>query len=365
MTRKPRPDGDTKTAPDGLHQPNVALELQDQPGQNFAYLGQAFDLATWSEVGTAVPRLTPFTALGYGEPTFAAFYPNCSTVFGYFDSLTDLTNYDPSTDKITYHVVGWYSDPTKDPLAQPKATPATYGWSVPGEATPTSTICTGVMDAIPWAPNTAYLGDTPGAMSVAIGASMQEALSALMANILHQKSPGEYDNAEQVLNALQFGMLSGSTNQINALATFEEDVHAAGFATLSSGPLWTVSRASSGSGGPSEGGQVTLPDSLAEPLNALNVTQLQLNDAIFNLQALQFQLFVDWYKYQIIEYDPSQVPDADDELRNAADQVGDILGSEVTAISTANTQITTLQGQVNTQSAALRRSSRGAHAQPY
>jgi hypothetical protein len=346
---------DDATAPAGLNQPNVALSLQDKrgnniPGRTFAYLGQAFDLATWSEGKNGTRRLTPFTALGYGEPTFAAFYPNCSTVFGFYDTLVDLTDYDPSNSTISYHVVGWYSDPTADPLAQPKATPATYGWSVPHNATPTSTICTGVMDAVPWNPAKAYLTDTPLACSVAIGASTREALSALLANILQEKSPGQYDTAEQILNALQFGLLSGSTNQINSLATFEENVHGAGFATLSSGPLWTVSRVGGKRDDPSVGGEVTLSVALAGKLNRLNVTQLQLNDTVFNLQALQFQLFVDWYKYQMIENAPSQVPAR---LQNATGAVHDYLLSEVNAIGTAEERITTLRSQVKIQSDAL------------
>ncbi|HEY0289220.1 MAG TPA: hypothetical protein VGC62_19800, partial [Pseudomonas sp.] len=357
---------DTPTAPTGLNQPNMALQLQPTGGQNFTYLGQAFDLATWSEVGNTVSRLTPFTVLGYGQLTFAAFYPNCSTVFGYYDTLSDLTDYDPSCSTISYHVSGWYSNAADDPLAKPNATPATYSWSVPGETAPTSTICAGIMDAVPWNPATAYLDETTGAMTVAIGASTREAVSTLMANILQKGNPGQYDTAEQVLNALQFGLLSGSSNQVDSLAAFEEDVHAAGFATLSAGPMWTVTtassvsgdssdgeevtKASSVSGDSSSGGEITLPDALAEQLNQLNVTQLQLNDATFQLQSLQFQLFTDWYKYQMIEHASSLVPAT---LQGKSYNVQQFLTGEVAAIGTAQTQITNLQTQVGTLSATL------------
>lgn len=340
----------TPTAPVGLNQPNIALPLQASGGQKFSYLGQAFDLATWTEVGTLVPRLSPFTALGYGEPTFAAFYPNSSTVFGYYDSLSDLTTYDPANSTISYHVAGWYSDASADPLAQPNATPATYGWSAPRGATPTATICTGVMDAVPWNPSAKYLCAVSGAMTVALGPSTREALSALMANVLQQHGPGMYDTAEQVLNALQFGLLSGSTNQVDSLASFEEDVHAAGFATLSAGPLWTVTEASGVNADPSSGGEVTLPDRLAEQLNELNVAQLQLNDMALQLQARQNQLFVDWYKYQVIIHASSQVPQ---QLQGKGDQVQQYLTGQAAAITDLQTKCTTQQGTLSALSAAL------------
>src|SRR5438105_5713040 len=48
------------------------------------------------------PKLT---AVGYGEPTFAAFYPNCHSVFGFHDA--DSKSAPPAG--VRYDVVGWYS----------------------------------------------------------------------------------------------------------------------------------------------------------------------------------------------------------------------------------------------------------------
>jgi hypothetical protein len=327
----------TATAPAGISQPTVATApVAGQP--TFAYLGQAFDLATWREDATA-DRLTPFTALGYGHPTFASFYPNSSTVFGYYDGLTDLTDYDPAVSTISYQVCGWYSSAGDDPLAQPGATPATYGWSVADGATPTATLCSGVMGAIAWNPATQYLQAPPQPLTVAIGPSAPEALSVLMANAVQQ------ENAEQILNALQFGLLSGSTNQINALATFEEAVHAAGFAALTGGTLWTVTKA-----GGTGGGEAPLPDNLGELLNELNVKQLQLNAAALAIESLQFNLFTGWYKYQLVEHNAAGVPAA---LQSQAAAVQSYLQNAVTAIGNAQQQATAWQGEVNAQTAAL------------
>src|SRR5471032_971821 len=341
---------DASTAPMGLIQPNLALQLDVAGGQNFAYLGQAFELAGWREVGSGAPRLTPFTALGYGHPTFAAFYPNCSTVFGHYDNLADLGAYDPAISTISYQVAGWYSDAAADPLAQPQATPASHGWRVADGAKPGATLCAGVIDALPWNPATPYLNGAPGPMTVAVGSSIQEAISALMANILQKNDPGQYASAEQVLNALQFGLLSGSANRIDSLAAFEEEVHAAGFRTLSAGPMWSVTQAGSAAGG----GEVSLPDAWAEQLNALNVSQLQLNDAQFQLQSLQFQLFVDWYKYQLVEHDQTTpVPPVLADLRKNIQEVTAYLRNGVAAIAATQSQAASLEVQVKTLSDAL------------
>src|SRR6202451_1008080 len=75
--------------PAGLRQPTVPLA----PGAPlvYQYIGARFALAQWSE--TQAPRLTPFTATGYGEQTFASYYPNCSTVFGFCDAFSDTPNW--------------------------------------------------------------------------------------------------------------------------------------------------------------------------------------------------------------------------------------------------------------------------------
>lgn len=134
--------------------------------QSHRYLGQVFDANTWTEqqgemavidIGNsennkeylyqlrpaflgrmarrryrvASRRLTPKTELqrrttpydltivGYGDLEFAAFYPNCSSVFGFCDTQEDLekSDYAPKNgEKLSYSVIGWYREDDKDPL---------------------------------------------------------------------------------------------------------------------------------------------------------------------------------------------------------------------------------------------------------
>lgn len=51
----------------------------------------------------------PLSALGYGDPEFAAFYPNCINIFGLRDG-----DVEGSPDGEYYEVMGWHSDPELD-----------------------------------------------------------------------------------------------------------------------------------------------------------------------------------------------------------------------------------------------------------
>ena len=57
---------------------------KDDP-QPFRYLGRKKSLADWQENDPKAKYLRLLTAVGYGEPTFAAFYPNCHSVLGFDD----------------------------------------------------------------------------------------------------------------------------------------------------------------------------------------------------------------------------------------------------------------------------------------
>ena len=314
----------TPTAPPTLHQPTVPTmpTTPPTPGQNFRYLGQSFDLPGWRETGHAVERVQPpLTAVGYGEPAFAGFYPNSSTSFGFLDPLDDLTHYQPATSTVSYHVAGWYGDSAADPLGGGDVKPGQnrYGWTWTGTVPPTATVCSGAVLGITWDPATPYLDDPPQPLTVAFADTRPEALSALMASVLGRDLAGAGD-IERLLNALQFGLLSKSA-EVDSQPTFEEAMHRAGFAALDGGSVWSVVTA-----GGSGGGEVTLPDVLAEDLNALNVLQLKADALVREVRARRQQLFADWYKYLLVRY--GQVPGWD----GKATGVQHYLTAEVQAI---------------------------------
>src|SRR5688572_5762328 len=87
----------------------VAMPYRKDDAQPFRYMGRSLVLpAEGRDQGQYYPKLT---AVGYGEPAFAAFYPNCHSVFGFCDQ-----EYSGKNDGRQYYLTGWYSDPEQDVL---------------------------------------------------------------------------------------------------------------------------------------------------------------------------------------------------------------------------------------------------------
>ncbi len=83
----------------------------------YRYMGRAQPLEQWLELlqspNSTAEYYPDITAVGYGEPTFAAFYPNCFSVFGFHDAEAAARDL---SEEVEYEVVGWYSNPAKDHL---------------------------------------------------------------------------------------------------------------------------------------------------------------------------------------------------------------------------------------------------------
>lgn len=83
----------------------------------FRFLGRNMPWAAWKNVSEADEYLEKLTAVGYGEPTFAAFYPNCHSVFGFHDKEINQEN----IAGISYEITGWYSKADQDFIKQLQA----------------------------------------------------------------------------------------------------------------------------------------------------------------------------------------------------------------------------------------------------
>jgi hypothetical protein len=215
----------------------------------FAYQGRVRPLSdAWRDSQSSLQHR--FTALGYGTEAYAAAYPHCRNVFGFFDPLFDPVNapdgLGPQHRYLSYLVIGWYSDLGWDPIslvrngkcfkkifsdainnpekmaggvnredlkkeAVAEALKADYRWSYqwrrrgPGQAKGPvqQTLFVGQLTALKWIPNDSYPTPNNDAVAVALGTTTAEALSALLAST---KGP---DNAavETLLNDIQFDLL--------------------------------------------------------------------------------------------------------------------------------------------------------------
>ena len=76
----------------------------------YGFLGRYYEAGTTPPPATPDDYLpTPLTAVGYGEPSFAAFYPNCRSVFGFYDAEMQAMSA-----ARTYGLLGFFSDPGLD-----------------------------------------------------------------------------------------------------------------------------------------------------------------------------------------------------------------------------------------------------------
>ncbi len=94
------------------------LRRKRRATRHFVFCGRKLPWALWAaETSRALSHPEdylpePLTAVGYGDPTFAALYANCRSIFGLHDA------YAGPTEDLRYEVLGWYSDPSQDCLAR-------------------------------------------------------------------------------------------------------------------------------------------------------------------------------------------------------------------------------------------------------
>ncbi len=167
------------------------------------------------------------TAMGPGNPMFSAYYPSCSSVFGFYDSLEGV----PADAVLTYCVTGIYSDPANDLFHQVqnaddmKKILADYELSLDGEGIVCrSSMVFGVAGGIDLS------GDQPvpvGEVNVGIGKSSAEALSA----IISEKHFGNREGMERFLTSVQYDT-ADETASPDGDFRIDDDIHYRGFSRL-------------------------------------------------------------------------------------------------------------------------------------
>jgi hypothetical protein len=315
--------------------------------QPYRYLGRKRPFnAQWAEDASAESlarsgyRLTAVgyepasrTVLGgYSEPAFAALYPNCLSVFGLHDPLL------PSVlAGMQYDLIGWYGDPRQDCLragdlqdamdkineaylkagktrttaeVKREAIEQLYKWKLPADGeVPDRTVCYArlVFDA---EPSSAAMKEK--AVTVAVGNTPTEALSAYLA--------GTTPNSPLLEDRLEALHLSSKLEgkELDVGLKFKEARHEKGFTAVPCGTLWGVREQTAALPRPAgdDASDETLPRELAHLLNRLNLRQQECDRAAHELEAMQRQLFADWYKYMLCVYPPDDsrdnYPDVDE-----------------------------------------------------
>lgn len=327
------PDGE------GAAQGGVSVPFTPNPAAGrhrpFRYLGRSMPLELWPGELVPAERVGRVTAVGfeqadgsgYGEPTFAAFYPNCRSVFGFYDA--DFASAPPPA-SLQYDVIGWYSRADQDYLAgfrarvlrqaQPGAPPPSAAelrkaleqdahWLLEAGDLPDRMLCHARLicrrDAAPPAPST-----TPHT-SITVGNTAVEALSAFLGQQIDASNRALIEDQLEALHLLP----RLEHRQLDVGAKFREARHERGFQAIPGGSLWTVRLEHAEGDANAEQAQaresLDLRDELAGTLLiALNQTQREYDAALIEIDTLRAQLFSDWYKYMLCAYPPEDTRDA-------------------------------------------------------
>jgi hypothetical protein len=303
---------------------SITWPTLDNPDTPFMFLGMAYGY-TKGKTTEPVEYIPNLNAIGPGDPQFAAFYPNCRSVFGFYDHLEDL----PNGGNLTYLVAGYYSDPARNPLygcdtealwmarmqelewclsQDPGGYPAaaicgtsgTHAAAVPPPF-PADVLCHAMIYAIDWrGPNADYTSAVPsGKPKLALGNTSAEALSALIASML--PPPLGPVGPEEVLNAFQYDLLD-RLQEPDGVVELELAMHQNAFGSHSGGAVWQVREkhvddhaSSAQSFDPIVGKLLTELNDLQESYDAVSA----------NLKSLQWQTYSVWYKKLLKNLGPS------------------------------------------------------------
>jgi len=243
----------------------------------FSYLGRVYRLSDWPGHDEGASYLDGLTGFGYGLPAFAGSYANCRNVFGLHDR-------EPGAGPHGYAVVGWHHDPAQDPLRDGVATLLRLGWDLPKRiGGPERTLYFGAVRGVPFDPEAAHLaGHTqPLTSTVAIGNTPAEALAAL--------AEPDDDVAGRTRQRLFTAYQIGALRRLGDLAGVDEQVHAAGFASVDTGSTWELQAAAG-----DQLGEVTAQ--LASDLGELNRSQRAFDLLRAEQTTLRRRIFADWYR---------------------------------------------------------------------
>lgn len=303
-------------------------------GQPYRYMGRKMPLAAFKADFDGAEYYPSLSAVGSGDPGFAAFYPNCFSVFGFHDEQPggDLS-------AVRYEVAGWYSDIDKDVLATFVSTlnnnvadeanaaiKAQFNWQLNSSQTPERLLCyAGVGFDADFNPD--YESEDDSTLSVTVANTPTEALSACLADKLVKAQPSLTPSQQQTFltsledqfEAMQLAFRLAE-NKLDAVARFKEMRHENGFMPVNSGRQWVIRRHRHSDGARPEsshnhGTSLDLPLEIGAALDTVNRLQQTYDGACREIVTMREQLFADWYKYMICVYpnnsDSCDYPDAD------------------------------------------------------
>lgn len=353
-------------APAAVTVPFPINDSEKGPYAAFRYMGRQFTpgsappshpeyLSTYNLALTAMGAQEWWKSLDHVSATFAAYYPNCYSVFGCCDEDHAVA---ANPQGVQYEVLGFYDNGTQDILsawlaAYPKTADreqqladfqSQFGWKTDlGDAAfPVRTV---LYARLTFAASPVPSDPPSSQVTLALGNTATEALAAYLAQQLaaDDKSLAKSVVEEQLV-ALQF-VDKLAQKQVDLGAQFQEYRHEKGFIGQRGGMLWSVQQADDPG---KKSDEIDLPDDLAHQLNELNQLQLRFDRENDISTAMSERLYGDWCKAMMCMYPEGydDIPITEVQLTNL---LWDFENSAVTPLRQQRTATGQLQWLKNEQ----------------
>lgn len=290
--------------------------------KKWRYLGRNYPAGSSPAEGEYLDKLT---AVGAGDPFFSAYYPNCRSVFGFYDDLSDLP---PSQEiSLTYFTVGYFSDASDDPFSGVKTAEdfanvlSSLSLSCDSTAQPRSQVVFyGAVENIEWKGFECDYANIPsGKVNIVLGNNSIEALSKTVVNNLGADS----SISERMVSALQYELYD-RISQIDGNFIIDDNIFYNEYSRRDSfdeSPVISVNRET----------LLNTDKGLGKSLSDLKITGNKIGDFKRKLKFKRDELFTLWEQYIILyENDKSQKKgypirrEFYDAISAIIDEIGDI-----------------------------------------
>ncbi len=181
---------------------SVAIPMFQDEEVKFRYCGRAYDIRKKPE--QEAEYLDSLSAVGGGDPFFAAYYPGCHSIFGFRDDMEGVAE----GAKVSYFVTGYFAKEGKDPFYRVKdreeLTELLEERKLSVEDVGkigSRCLLFGIAEGIVWTNGTIADKIPSGNIDVALGRTSAEALSAVAEKLTASKEP----EFQKLFNALQYG----------------------------------------------------------------------------------------------------------------------------------------------------------------
>jgi hypothetical protein len=354
-------------------------------------LGMCWPLASWPGEAALPPGLDPpLTAVGLGDPAFAAYVPNIQHILAFHDPLANV-----NPGPVSYAVFGWYAGQAVDPAFGPThgaggwqtadqwtAVMAALGWSVGDELAaatsaaqqwaaangyvtdpatprtflPSRTLCHGLVCGVTWpgangsAPTGVPVpsaGDPSTQPRLSVAHTAIDALATTVAS-----TAGQAGDAAQIAEALTalLGDQLPLLDEPDGTDQLALQLQSSWFQRLPGGTSWQITNKPQPDN-PAANVAPVLTAAQAQLLDTLNAAQVSLDVTTRQVASIQWDIYALWWKLQYVTANAANpIPDAQQVITTALSAKQAAATQAITAWQSAaaqrDTTVTALTAQL-------------------